>query len=147
MIFRRRHVVMSVSWLLWEPFFLRSLLAHLFCLYEISLLGHIIRVLGHILQHAHVFRVALIEINEIFILKARGTLIDRVLVGGRGLRLDIRYITSEAHSDILTMVVCSIIRSLLILERNFRDTIWGQFLQFIIGLAFVILFLNGIQRP
>jgi hypothetical protein len=60
--------------------------------------------------------------------------------------LDIRYITSKAHSDILAVVICSIIGSLLILERNFRDTIWGQFLQFIIGLAFVILFLNGIQR-
>ena len=144
-MFRRRQVVMSVCWLLRKPFFLRSLLAHLLRLDEISLLGNIIRVLGHILQHAYVFRIALIEINEIFILKARGTFIDRVLVGSRGLRLDIRYITGKSHCHILTVVVCPIIRSLLVLQRNFRDAIW-YFLEFIIGLAFVILFLNGIQR-
>ena len=147
MVLRRRQVVVSVSWLFGKRIFLGSLLAHLFRLDEICLLGHIIRVLVHILQHAHVFRVPFVEINIILILETRGPFINRVLVSSWRFRLDIRNITSKPHSNILTIVIGSIVWSPLILQRYFRNAIWTHcsFLEFNIGLTFIFLFLNGIQ--
>ena len=110
------------------------------------LLGQVVRVLRHILQHAHVFRVALVEINEILILKTWGPFVLHILGGGR-LRLDIRDITSKAHCDILAIVICPIVGLPLVLQGDIGDSVGANssHSEFFYRLTFVFLFLDRLQ--